>query len=385
MILLYTHSFSPNIGGVETYVMLLAKGLAKRYSEHTGPPSVTVVTATQAEGFEDHSLPFAVMRRPAFSQLLRLIQKADVVHLAGPCLLPLALALVLRKHVVMEHHGYQACCPNGLLLHQPTQTVCPGHFLQRRYGECVRCERTVRSGWRSVASVFVALPRRWLCTRVTANLCITDHLRQRLGLPRSCVVYYGIPEQTPVQRPAPGAITFAYVGRLVSEKGLGLLLAAAKRLADEGWAFSLKFVGDGPLRPELEQETRQLGLVGRVQFTGFLSGESLQAAMDDVAVVVMPSVWEETAGLAAMEQMMRGRLVIAADIGGLSEVVGSAGLKFRPGDAGALADCEKRVLEHPEVIAELGSKAHARAIQLFRDERMVEEHLRLYRELLPVS
>ena len=46
-------------------------------------------------------------------------------------------------------------------------------------------------------------------------------------------------------------------------------------------------------------------------------------------VVVMPSQWEETAGLAAIEQMMRGGVVIASDIGGLGEVVSEAGLRYK--------------------------------------------------------
>jgi glycogen synthase len=44
----------------------------------------------------------------------------------------------------------------------------------------------------------------------------------------------------------------------------------------------------------------------------------------------MPSVWEETAGLSAIEQMMRGRLVIASRIAGLGEMVGDAGSRFFP-------------------------------------------------------
>jgi hypothetical protein len=42
-----------------------------------------------------------------------LIRRANVVHLAGPALLPLLLARLFRKPVVVEHHGYQAICPNG--------------------------------------------------------------------------------------------------------------------------------------------------------------------------------------------------------------------------------------------------------------------------------
>jgi glycosyltransferase involved in cell wall biosynthesis len=96
----------------------------------------------------------------------------------------------------------------------------------------------------------------------------------------------------------------------------------------------------------------------------------------------MPSVWEETAGLAAIEQMMRGRLVIASNIGGLGEVVGSAGLRFAPGDATALAECMRRVLHQPQLIDAIGREARVRALTLFARHRMIDEHRRVYREAL---
>ena len=67
--------------------------------------------------------------------------------------------------------------------------------------------------------------------------------------------------------------------------------------------------------------TDALELREQVFFYRLCTGEVSQTAVADVACVVMPSIKEETAGLAAMEQM-QGRLVVATDIGGLAEVVG---------------------------------------------------------------
>jgi glycosyltransferase involved in cell wall biosynthesis len=144
----------------------------------------------------------------------------------------------------------------------------------------------------------------------------------------------------------------------------------------------VKFIGDGPERSGLQASVEAFGLSQRVFFTGYLHGKLLESALSDVTAVVMPSIWEETAGLSAIEQMMRGRLVIAADIGGLGEMVGEAGLKFQAGDADGLALCMKRVLNEPALTSVLGEKARARALQLFREDRMVADHVALYRELL---
>jgi glycosyltransferase involved in cell wall biosynthesis len=118
-----------------------------------------------------------------------------------------------------------------------------------------------------------------------------------------------------------------------------------------------------------------------MRITGFLKGPSLVDALRDTHVGVMPSIWEETAGLAAIEQMMRGRLVIAAKIGGLSEVVADAGLTFPPGDSETLAAAMRRVLQNATLIDALGRKAQDRAKAFFGRARMIQEHAAIYRSL----
>jgi len=413
-LLLYSHSFAPNVGGVETVVLSLARGLAELRTVNNRPLfDLTVATETPAEGFDDTSLPFIVVRHPSVLALRRLIRDADVVHLAGPVLLPLFLARLARKPVALEHHGYQAICPNGLLLHQPDGSICPGHFQAGRYGKCVSCQAAQMSWFRSLMSVLLMFPRNALARRASRNLAITNHVLKRHNLPRSQVIYYGIDassdassddrSEVPARNtdtlvcvpwshathkpadqslPAPlKKVTFAYVGRLVPEKGLPVLLAATAILHREGFDFAVLLVGDGPERQRLEATIADSGLTAVVHITGFLRGDSLTQALNRVSVVVMPSVWEETAGLAAIEHMMRGRLVIASKIGGLGEVVGDSGITCKAGDPEDLARCMKNVLQNPANIVALGHHARDRAKSLFLRERMIADHCRIYQEI----
>jgi len=384
-ILIYKRPFAPIFGGAERYVMLLAQGL----SDLTGTDSIEVVvtTPTPAGDFDDSKLAFPVVRKPNLRALANLIRETDVVQLVGPCLLPLLIARLLGKPVVIEHHGYPPVCPNGLLFYQPTKTVCPGHFLAHRYAECLRCNAATVGWFNSFRMLLLTFPRRWLCQRVAANTPISVHVQNRLQLPRSRVIYYGIPEPHTDARlhvtslSNGGPLCFAYVGRLVSLKGLPLILEAAKKLKLAGYSFHLKFVGDGPERRELESMAEKLGLAKYVEFNGFITGPAFQITMSEVAAVLMPSVWEETAGLAAIEQMMRGKLVIASDIGGLGEVVDGCGLRFPAGSSEALTNCMRRVLDHPEIVELNGKAARRRALALFSQPRMVKEHVELYRQL----
>jgi glycosyltransferase involved in cell wall biosynthesis len=386
-LLIYTEYFAPIVGGVQTSLKTLAGGIAALPRANSGASDgsieVTLVARNAANGFDDSSLPYRVVRKPGFFKLLRLIRDANVIHMAGPAFLPLLLSWLIRKPVAIEHHGYHAICPNGLLFHQPTQSPCPGHFMAGNRLECVRC-CTHQEGWlRGLILTVLTFPRRWLCKKAAANIAITNHVSVRMALPHSETIYYGTAlsaDSVMTQVPA-GTLEVAYVGRLVNEKGLGFLLEAAKRLNDEKIPFHLSFIGDGPERSDLESSARHFGLQGNVTFRGDLRDREFEEAIRPIHAVVMPSRWEETAGLAAIEQMMRGRLVIATDIGGLGEVVGDTGLKFAMGDSGALYSCLKRVIEKPDLIASLGQAARARALEKFSPASMISQHVKLYREI----
>ena len=201
-ILIYAYSFAPQIGGAETYVMNLARGLTDGGANSGGKGGnsagvgVTVATSTSADGFDDYVLPFRVARRPGLRESLALIRWADIVLLAGPVFLPLVLSLIMRKPVAVEHHGYQAACPNGLLLEEPRKVVCPGHFMARRYLRCLRCV-SATGGWAQAATkVLATFPRRWMCEKVAVNIAVSQHVANRISLPRAEVVCHGVPDSS---------------------------------------------------------------------------------------------------------------------------------------------------------------------------------------------
>jgi len=349
-LLLYSHYFAPSIGGVETIVMSLARGLAELRAENGAQEfEITLVTQTPREDFDDSALPFPVVRRPSVWKLWRLVRNSDVVHTAGPSFLVMLLSWFLGKPFVIEHHGYQAICPNGALIHQPERSVCPGHFQAGNYAECWKCQSAEVSKMRSLVHVLAAFPRNALARRATRNVAVSEHVRRRVALPSTCVIQHGIDSVfegatllSPGDLPPRKKVCFAFVGRFTPEKGIPVLVEALANLRRQQLEFEAKLIGDGPERPKIQSELAAAQLDSSVNITGYVSGAAFAEVIADVSVVVMPSVSEETAGLAAMEQMMRGRLVVCADIGGLTEIVGDAGLKFPPGDATALAACLRR-------------------------------------------
>jgi glycosyltransferase involved in cell wall biosynthesis len=380
-ILIYTHAFPPMIGGIETITMELAKNIARR--ANTAPDEavqVTVVTpkATAAANESDHS--FSIVRRPSLVQLVNLIRKADLLHVAGTDMLPLLLGWLIGIPMVVEHHGFQTACPNGQMIYEPRQSPCPGHYMAGNHRQCLKCN-AAGGAIHSLKRWLLTAPRRWLCRRARANIMPTTWLGTVLQLPKMVTIHHGLPAAAIAVAPKvanPPSIVF--LGRLVSTKGVQVLLQAAQQLAHCN--FRLNIIGDGPERARLEADAKSLGLEDRVFFRGFLQANEVEQFLAEARAVVMPSLGGEVFGLVALENMLRKKVLIVSEIGALTEVIGDAGLAFPAGDSSALAGCLRRVLQSEDFSAEMGAKAAARANELFTPERMVDDHVALYRSVL---
>lgn len=386
-LLIYSHFFAPSIGGVETVVLSLARGLAElRDTKGAGEFEITLVTQTPPGNFDDRALPFRVIRRPGLFELWRLIRKSDLVHSAGPALAPLLLTRLAAKPLVIEHHGYQATCPNGLLFHHPTQSVCRGHFEAGNYLECWNCNAKIAGDLGSLHLLASTFLRRAGSRWAARNIAPSHHVAARQGLPRTTVMVHGVADprhnkERKAESLSINRTSFAYLGRLVIEKGVSVLLEAARLLCAERRDVQILLIGDGPDRPGREKQIAASGLESIVRMTGFLSGDALQNELCRVGTIVIPSIMEETAGLAALEQMALGRAVIASSVGGLQEIVDGAGLTFPRGDSSALAEAMKRILDEPGLASSLGTLARRRALQSFSLTSMIDAHARVYREL----
>lgn len=159
-----------------------------------------------------------------------------------------------------------------------------------------------------------------------------------------------------------------YVGRLVTEKGIDILLAALRLLAQRGEFPRLTIVGGGPARESLETLVHDLALDSQVRFVGPLTGARLNRVMNQHKVLVIPSRVEESFGLVALEGIAAGCFVVGADAGGLPEAIGPCGSLARRGDPGDLADkisaaCgDPRLLERAQEAASRHLARHKRDV-----------------------
>lgn len=382
-LLIYSHFFAPSIGGVETIVLRLACGLAERQSvDGSVKFSVTLVTQTAAGDFRDESLPFRVVRQPSSVFLGRLIREADIVHVAGAAIAPLVIAHILRKPVVVEHHGFQHICPTGQLFQEPESVPCPGHFMAGRHSYCLRCSPDPNR-IRSVRLWFLTFVRRFLMRRACIHIAPTDWLAQQLQLPNTVTVHHGLMPYPALAR-APGANSppvFAFMGRLVTTKGVRLLLKACQILSTQKQPFKLLIVGDGPERASLEALAREFHLVSQTSFLGRLTQSQITQVLAEVSLVVVPSLGGEVFGMVVAENMLRGIPVLASDLGAFVEVIDDAGLTFKTADSADLAHQMCRLVNDPYMRDSLGASGRRRVLQQFSEERMISDHAMIYQDL----
>jgi glycosyltransferase involved in cell wall biosynthesis len=178
-----------------------------------------------------------------------------------------------------------------------------------------------------------------------------------------------------------GELLVGIVGRIFPVKNHRLFLEAAARVAAELETARFLVVGDGVLRPAMEEYARALGLGDRVVFTGWR--RDLPLIYPDLDVLVVSSNNEGTP-VSAIEAMAAGCPVVATCVGGLPDLVadGETGCLVPPRDPAALAAGILRLLGDRETARRLGEAARAAVAERFAVKRLCRDVENLYVELL---
>jgi len=300
-------AFLPSVGGLEIVVALLARELTRLGHE------VVVVTKTPGPGQEEG--PYAVVRRPSAGRLLRLTRWCHVFFQANVSLRGLWPLLPIRRPWVVSHHSWY-------------------------------CRTDGRIAWQDRV-------KRRLLRYARASIAVSRAMAAALPVPS---IVIGNPYRDDLFRRLPGverSRDLAFLGRLVSDKGVDVLLDALARLGADGLRPNLTVIGAGPERAALEAQAAGLGLAPQVAFAGARSGEELVALLNRHRILAVPSRYNEPFGVVALEGIACGCAVVGSAGGGLPEAMGPCGRTFPNGDAAALAGVLGELLRSPASVATL--------------------------------
>jgi colanic acid/amylovoran biosynthesis glycosyltransferase len=155
------------------------------------------------------------------------------------------------------------------------------------------------------------------------------------------------------------------VGRIGEHKAQLVLVAAARRLRAAGLNFEIVLVGDGPMRPLVEEAIRSGGLEDHISITGWVNGERVKSEIMAARALILPS-FSENMPVVIMEAMALGRPVISTYIAGIPELVrpDETGWLVPASDEIELAEAMRVALAAPvERLAAMGLAARARVVE----------------------
>jgi glycogen synthase len=335
-ILFSSYAYAPGIGGIETVSALLAREFVAAGHE------LVLVTETPGSG---HSESFEVVRQPTLSRLWNLLHRCDVVFQNNISLRHLIPALFSRKPILVLHQTWLRKIGGGI-------------------GWNDQLKRALLSRVKNVA----------VSKAIAADVNVAAEV---IGNPYNDDTFKLLPNITRDR-------DLIFVGRLVSDKGVDVLIRALGILKQRKIRTNLTIIGPDSTKANLVGLVDELGLDQEATFLGEKVGTELAELMNRHRIVVIPSRWAEPFGIVALEGIACGCIAIGSGRGGLPESIGSCGMTFRNGDHVELAGRLQELLSSESLREKFRAAALAH-LEQFRSHTVAQRYLALLRDMFLAS
>ena len=355
--------FPPEVGGLESHVYYLCRGLVERGC------GVSIVTSRSQQGLPAYEVMDGI-------QVWRTWLPARTTmgwSLHGASSTPKLGQVALRADII-HAQAFQSVLPAFVAKRAAkiplVSTWHTSHFLKRAESPFWRpiFQRLLRwSDYNLAASVEIADVAEGLAPGVKvealANGVETDVFRR---------VSPTLPET--------GRRRIVVPRRLFHKNGVEFLVKAMPLIVERVDAEAV-IVGDGPERGSLEGLAGELGMSDRIRFLGAQTHSEMPGLLSSAELAVFPSLMEATS-VAALESMACELPVAASDVGGLPELIdGEVGGLFESGNPTALAETVISLLGRDD-LSTLGARARARVVEKWSNARLVDRHLEVYGSLI---
>lgn len=333
-ILILSHKFSPDIGGIESISKMFAEEFIKSGHE------VRVITNSVDKVNQKFS--YFVLRQPKTKNLFEQYRWADVVFENNPCMrLAWPLLFVNRPKVTGLQTWISGADGSSKMVHYIKK------FYLKYSSSVTACSLSLREKTFSKALV-IGNPYQHELFKIKKDILRNKH--------------------------------FVFLGRLVSDKGADLAIKALSKINSINDSnYTLSIIGSGEEEEMLKNLVKDLGLDSKVSFLGSMQGVALVDALNQHAFLLVPSIWEEPFGIVALEGMACGCLPIVSDGGGLPDAVGKAGVVFKRGDINDMVEKMLKLLHNPE-ITEAIREEMSRHLALHSSEIVASRYLTLIRK-----
>lgn len=319
-----------------------------------------------------------------YRELRSLIQKEHIqvahFHNTFPLISPSAYyaCKAERIPVIQTCHNYRLLCPNAMFLRDGQVCEdCIGKWMPfpSVQHKCYRNSRIASAG---VAAMLTThrLAQTWN-RQIDTYIALTEFARQKL-------VQGGIPADKVIVKPnfvhpdpgcGDGKGGYAlFVGRLSTEKGIDLLLAAWQELGNK---IPLKIVGDGPLA---DQVSAAVNRIPGVCWLGRKPMEDVYALMKEAMFLVFPSRWYEGLPRTIIESFAVGTPVLASNLGSMSSLItpGETGFHFETGNVKDLVNQVLKAIAQVELMADMRLRVRTKFIENYMAETSYQKLEEIY-------
>jgi len=337
-ILLSSTYFYPSLGGSETDAEIFAREFVKLGH------SVKVITQTLGDDFDDkgRAFPFEVIRQPNVFHLLKLMRWSDVCFQNGIILKEAWAVWLTQTPWVIRHQTW---------IQQPHHSTT---LLTRL---------------------------KLLAVKGATSISISEAIAQHLHHPSTLIPNPYRNEQFRLMPEIERTKELVFVGRLVSDKGVDLLLQAVANLKAFALLPKLTLIGSGEEAEALRQQAKALDIAAQVAFVGSKVGDELVTLLNQHHILVVPSRWHEPFGVVALEGIACGCVVVGSEGGGLKDAIGNCGITVPNGDADALTQALAHLLKHPDAQAQYRKNASIHLAN-HRKEAVATAYLRVLEEAI---
>lgn len=302
----------------------------------------------------------------------------NIYHQISPSILT-----ALRKAqipIVMTVHDFKLMCPNYIFY---TQGKICERCKKYRYYNCVLHKCVKNSYLASKINMIEMYWHRFLKIykkNIDLYICPSQFVKDKLidfgfNKDKITVLPHFIKQSSNIEQNYYSDNYILYFGRLSKEKGVNILLEAAKELKYKD--IKVKIAGTGPAEKELKGYVKEQGLEKVVEFLGFLEKDKLNKAISSSLFTIMPSLSYETFGLSVLESYMQKKPVIASNLGALPELVleGKTGMLFQSENSTDLALKIKSMLSDKHKLLKISQNAKKFSYKFNRDDyyRKLEE------------
>jgi spore coat protein SA len=296
--------------------------------------------------------------RSVFAPLLEKIKSDDVVYIHNRPEFALALSPALREkgaRIVLH-------LQNSHLMGVPA-----------RYQSSLDVDALI------FCSNFLKTEARQYAEKVETAVVIPN------GADENC--FFPPPQGETLQRDREPVVLF--VGRLVPEKGIHVLIEASRLLMKRGTKVSARIVGStgfGHNRSSDYVDGMKKDLPSNVQFAEYASGEKLAKEFRQATIFCCPSIWNEPFGMVNVEAMATRLPVVATTVGGIPEIFRQGGgILVGPDSAEELAQAIEMLVKDPPKREELAERGYQIYRSRYRWQEIRAQYLDLVRQVLPIT